>query len=426
VTLASVLVSMDPLQALSVAYLGIFLTYAVLHEWRARGRAASGRSEQHVPVAEMAVPNVDVIVPCYNETPELLEACCASLVRQEYGRPLRVWLVDDGSVNRAELERVYCHYQERVGWRVLRLPRNVGKRLAQDAAFRCGTGEIVVMVDSDTSLASDAIAKLVAAFEDGVGAVTANVRAVNAGHNLLTKLVDTRYRLLFEHERAVEGSFSAVLCCSGPYAAYRRAALAQIWESYLGETFGDRPLVFGDDLALTMLVLKRGHQSVYEPLARARTKVPSTLREYARQQRRWNKSLYCYLGSTVGVSWRTSPLLCFHLLARTVLPLLFGLILVVAIGGVALGGSYHGALAVLAILLVAHFVLVMRQTHDVGFFLGYGLVHVGLLIPVRVMALLTLADSRWGTRDSTPRLRSRVRTARLRLLSARFRSRVTS
>jgi N-acetylglucosaminyltransferase len=53
-------------------------------------------------------PSVDVIVPCYNEDPRLLDACCAALEaqRSDYPGRVNVWLVDDGSPTIADLKLV--------------------------------------------------------------------------------------------------------------------------------------------------------------------------------------------------------------------------------------------------------------------------------------------------------------------------------
>src|SRR6266498_2807627 len=97
---------------------------------------------------EWVSPSVDAIVACYNEDPELLEVCCASLAKQDYPGELSVYLVDDGSLNRPELRHVVERYGNRVNWNTRLLERNVGKRRAQDAVFRLGHGVLVECWDA--------------------------------------------------------------------------------------------------------------------------------------------------------------------------------------------------------------------------------------------------------------------------------------
>jgi len=71
-------------------------------------------------------------------------------------------------------------------------------------------------MDSDTVLAPDAVRQAAACFaDDRVGAVSGSVGVLNAPTNLLTRLIHHRYRLRFRVERAAQGFFTSLLCCSG-------------------------------------------------------------------------------------------------------------------------------------------------------------------------------------------------------------------
>jgi N-acetylglucosaminyltransferase len=392
------------LYALVALYLGIAVTYSLLQERNRRRHAVAIRPGPAGP----PWPSVDVVLPCWNEDPALLAACCRSLEAQDYQGQLRVFLVDDGSSNRDLLRHVYLRYRDRPGWSVRLLNRNHGKRRAQDVAVSAGDGELVVTVDSDTVFARDGVRRLVSAFADPrVGAVTGDVRISNAGETWLTRLIDERYRLLFSHERAAQSHAGAVLCCSGPFSAYRRAALTPVWDAYLSQTFMGRPSVAGDDLHLTNLVLASGYDSLYEPSARAVTNAPTTLRRYLRQQLRWNRSFYRELRPTLRALLRRDRYLWLDVGARLLLPLLlaFGILLAGTQAVVALRPQgpaeplplLAGA-ATLAVMGLASVLLLGRKARGARFVLLYGLIYVGLLIPVRFWALGSLRQNRWGTR----------------------------
>jgi glycosyltransferase involved in cell wall biosynthesis len=412
----------DPRWVLAV-YTVLVLVHLSFQQWCAHWAARALPGAPPRPPSR-PVPAVDVIVPCYNEDPALLDACCRSLAGQRYDGGLRVWLVDDGSPNRAELEPVYRRYEHRRGWRVLRLPGNVGKRRAQDAAFAQGAGELVVTIDSDTTVAPDGIAAIALPLrhdlEERVGAVTGCVRASNREANLLTRLVDVRYRVMFERERAAQGSVSAVLCCSGPFAVYRRSALERVWTAYLAQRQWGRDCIFGDDLHLTNLLLAKRYRSLYAQAAKAETSVPATLRGFARQQVRWNKSFYRELPWTLEAlrgclerPWYPA----LDVFARLVAPALLALGLGLAAAQVVAAGPGQAVrlLPVLGALVLTHLVFVLWQTGDPRFFLLYGLLFVGLLLPVRAWATLTLRNNRWGTRNHHRRwLRGMARQARFR------------
>ena len=400
------------LYLVAALYMGIALAYAVL-----QGRLASRHASSSRPVREGHWPSVDVVLPCYNEDAAVLADCCAALERQDYPGELRMFLVDDGSANREAIEAaVYRRYRDRERWTVVQLARNQGKRVAQDAAVRRGSGELVVTMDSDTSIAPDGIRRLVAAFaDDQIGAVTGDVRVRNLDHNRLTRLIDERYRLLFEQERAAQGMVGAVLCCSGPFSAYRRSALDKVWRDYLLQTFAGRTCVAGDDIHLTNLVLAHGYRSLYEPSAKALTIVPTTLRGYLRQQARWNRSFYRELLPTLRILPNRSPYLALDVGARLLLPLLLA-------AGVALaavravrtlqdaapadprvlaGAGVVGLLVACSAWLLAGKVL-GRARGKLEFVLLYGMLYVLLLVPVRFWSLATVLRNGWGTRREAP------------------------
>ena len=389
--------------ALRVVFV-LYVTLVLLHSTLERVYAL--RSRRQRPTAPDPAPGpaswpaVDVVIPCFNEDPSLLEACCRSVAAQDYPGPMQVWLVDDGSRNRDALLAVYERWDAH-GWSVRLQDANTGKRAAQDEALRRGSGELVVLMDSDTVLAPDAVRQAAARFgDDRVGAVSGSVGVLNAPANLLTRLIHHRYRLRFQVERPAQGFFTSLLCCSGPFAVYRRSLLAGLWPRYLSQTFAGVPCTNGDDLHLTNLVLATGRQVLFEPRAIASTSVPRSLRLYLRQQLRWNRSFYRELRWTFAGIRSRHPYLALDVLARALLPLLLAAALVLlASEGLLVGWGLLAAdltLALAMLCVTAAFLLVHGAS--VPFLLLYGPLHMALLVPVRVWALVTLASPRWETR----------------------------
>jgi chitooligosaccharide synthase NodC len=349
-------------------------------------------------------PSVDVLVPIYNEHPDDLALCCQSLLDAEYEGQLNVFLVDDGSPNRADVLPVLERFGALPGWTVVLPEQNRGKRHAQDAVLRLGRGKLVLTIDSDTQVAADAVTRLVEQFYDPrVGAATGSVRVSNAATNLLTRLIDLRYWVAFHQERASHSAFGAVLCCSGPLSMYRRSVLAKAWPLYVSQTFRGAPCTYGDDRHLTNLVLRAGWRTVFAPYAGCITAAPSTLPGYLRQQTRWNKSYYRELLWTLAFLPRLSRVMAVEVGLQALLPfLLTAAVLATAVRSVLEGPHVlvrYGL--VIAVMAVLHCVFALVRTRDPRFllFLVYGFLHAALLIPVRIRALLTLSDGAWGTRE---------------------------
>lgn len=396
----------DSLHLVFFLYTGLMLVHLVVQVGLAHRTYRRSALRAVLPVVPSRLPSVDVVVPVYNENPADLGACFASIAGQDYRGPVEVYVVDDGSPNREELLAVYAEYGALPGWHVLLPERNGGKRAAQDHAVRIGSGELVVTIDSDTQIARDGVRTIVQAFEDpSVGAVTGDVRVANRSQNLLTRLIDQRYWVAFNQERAAQSAFGSVLCCSGPFAVYRRSVLDEVWDRYVTQTFRGTECTYGDDRHLTNLVLRAGHRTLFEPRALALTSAPTDLRTYLKQQLRWNKSYYRELLWTLDFLPRLAWWMTLEVLTQTVLPLL--LILTVATTVVRTAQRPEHLLtyaATLAAVAVLHCLYGLWRTRDWSFllFVAYGFVHAGLLIPLRIRALTTLTDNSWGTRGTAP------------------------
>ncbi len=256
-------------------------------------------------------PKVSVVVPVKNEE-VLIRACIESIVHQTYTN-LEIVVMDDASTDRTPevLQQLKAEY----GIRAFRMPKNVGKKKAIEAAVAYTDGEIWAFADSDSVLAPDAIEKLVAAFNahPEAGAVSAHGRALNADKNTLTRIQDTWYEGQFRLSKGLESVYGAVTCASGCLAAWRREAIGPYIHDWATDTFLGEEFRFATDRQMTGYVLggelarrkeKRAPASadggtassakqwdvLYSESARVLTEVPPTWRKFLRQQARWKKS----------------------------------------------------------------------------------------------------------------------------------------
>jgi hyaluronan synthase len=263
----------------------------------------------------------------------------------------------------------------------------------------------VVTIDSDTGVDPDGVTEIVRAFEDEhVGAVTGDVGVTNERRNVLTRLIGMRYWVAFNQERAAQSHFRTVLCCSGPLAGYRRAVLKRVWERYVTQSYRGVACTYGDDRHLTNLVLAAGHDTRFVPFAHAITYAPEDLGSYLRQQLRWNKSFYRELLWTVPFLLRCSPYMVFEVIVQTALPLLLTLALVTAIVMGAVDDPtrllHYAAVVVGVAVLRCSYAIYRTKRLSFLLFVLYGFLHVALLVPTRMRALVTLGDNRWGTRTA--------------------------
>lgn len=190
--------------------------------------------------------------------------------------------------------------------------------------------------------------------------------------------------------------FRAIFCI-------QKSLINDVKEKYISQYFLGTKCTFGDDRHLTNLVLEKGYNVVFNKHAKAYTYAPETLRKYLKQQNRWNKSFYREFFWTIRHIRKHHAYMAFDLIVSAILPffLMFALwsmiIQVILTRNVILFMNYFSLLLGVAFLksLYGYY-----RTGNKEFFLFpvYAFIHVFLLIPNRVWAMLTINRTQWGTR----------------------------
>jgi hyaluronan synthase len=267
-------------------------------------------------------PQVAIVMPAFNEE-EAIASSLRSLLAVDYpSELLEIVAVDDGSDDGTlrEMRAVAAAAGGRV--RIIEFARNRGKRAAMAAGIRATTAEVIAFVDSDSELEPDALYRLVQHFADpGVGAVAGHADVLNTRESWITKLQAVRYFVAFKVMKAAESVFGAVSCCSGCFAAYRRAAIMPHLDWWEHQRFLGREATFGDDRSLTNCVL-RDWRVPYEEHAVSRTIVPATIRQFLVQQIRWKRSWTRESLVIATFVWRKHPVAAAGVYVGIVLPLL--------------------------------------------------------------------------------------------------------
>jgi hyaluronan synthase len=367
----------------------------------------SSRYRPHEGNDEVRALSVAAIVPVYNEDPAAFRRCLDSLLAQTHA--LReIWVIDDGSSSDVCLQIARGVLRDVPGAQVRAFRRNRGKREAQAFAFKRSTADIFCTIDSDTVLDPHAVEEGIKPFADAkITAVTGNVRALNHRKNLLTKLIDLRYANAFLYERAAYSMLGSVLCACGSLSFWRSEVIKDNLEDFVNQTFLGIPVQYGDDRRLTNYALQRGRVVVQDSSV-AFTVVPERMQHFVRQQLRWNKSFF---RETLWVLRNFSPKrwVWWLSLAEIAMWATFstGIVMATLVTPLLTGR--------LALLYYLSYLAVMSYARSVRYFGAsesswiyqlyvfllspvYAALHVGLLIPLRIWALLTLRQRGWGTR----------------------------
>lgn len=347
-------------------------------------------------------PTVAIIIPAFNEGASVLRTISAC-IEQDYPQDrMQIVCVDDGSSD--DTWSYIQHAVNRYGERVLgiTLGSNQGKRAAMAEGVRRTDSEILVFIDSDSEPVPGGLRRILQPFSrPDVGAVAGLTHARNADVNALTRMQATRYFVSFQLLKAAESVLGAVSCCSGCFSAYRRTAVEPLLDAWEHQRFLGAACTYGDDRALTNMVIKDGYRSEYHAGAVALTDVPVAYDGFFRQQLRWKKSWLRESPILLAHIWRSRPLAFpvvllstlagllspFVLLASLiVIPLLFGVIPVVYLVGLLLVALAYG-LFHRALMDDGRWIWAVIGTI---FYIGFS----GQMF----WALARIRDGRWGTR----------------------------
>ncbi|RAG81549.1 glycosyltransferase family 2 protein [Streptacidiphilus pinicola] len=248
---------------------------------------------------------VIVQVPVYNEDEAALRACLQSLLDQTR-LPDRVAVVDDGSTDpmlgvKAWFLRAADEAQITATW--VR-QANAGKRHAQTTALQHDDSDIIVTLDSDTVLDTNAIAEGLKPFADPkVTSVAGLVAVLNTRTNWLTFLTVMLYTPFTRGFRSAQSVLKRVTVNSGTLAFYRGDVIRRYLDSYAHETFLGQPMQMNDDSLTTFYGLLHG-DAVHQPTSVGYTLVPATFSAYRRQQMRWMRGTF----ARTAWWWRYAPL----------------------------------------------------------------------------------------------------------------------
>jgi hyaluronan synthase len=237
---------------------------------------------------------VSVVVPVYNEDPEVFRAMLNSVVAQT--RPVqRLHVVDDGSKSDA-CEQIFYEWvrtaPEDLEAEYTRIP-NSKKRHAQGVAFHSDTeADVWVTLDSDTVLDPNAVLEGLRPFSrPKVMAVAGVLVTLNDDKNLLTRLTDLGFTMSFLNGRASWSLLRSVVVSCGGLAFYRGTVVRKYLDAYLTQTVWGRKVVSGDDRMMTCYALQEGH-TVLQEGSMGYTLTPENLSHLTRQRVRWWRSFF--------------------------------------------------------------------------------------------------------------------------------------
>ena len=236
------------------------------------------------------LPSCTVIVPAYNEG-AYVERTIKSLLASDYPtEKFEIIAINDGSQD--DTWEYICRGAKLAPAQVttINLEKNCGKKHAIYIGTKAARGDIIVTVDSDSSVRPGTIRNLVSPMQDPqIGAVAGAIRVKTPEQSFITSLLDVLLVFGCEFLRAAQSVTTLVLCTPGALSAYRKTALLPIIDEWLNQTFMGRPARIGEDRALATLILRSNYKIVHQSTAMATTCVPKTVSGACKMLLRWTR-----------------------------------------------------------------------------------------------------------------------------------------
>ena len=238
------------------------------------------------------LPECTIIVPAFNEGRQVA-VTLESLAKSDYPKEkMKIIAVDDGSVD--DTWDWILKAKETLGDRLVTIkqPCNKGKRHALYAGFNQSTGDVLITVDSDSTVDRDTLRNMVTPFvvDKKVGAVAGNVRVLNMEAGIIPKMLDVVFVYSFDFIRASQSMVKAVMCTPGALSAYRRNVVMDVLHEWLNQKFCGQPANIGEDRAMTNLILRAGHHVLFQQNAMVYTEAPVKYVTLCKMYLRWARS----------------------------------------------------------------------------------------------------------------------------------------
>lgn len=250
-------------------------------------------------------PMVTVFIAAHNEE-KVIAGCLAALLDTTYpASRLRIIAVNDRSQDGTG-DIIDRHAGANPG-RIIafhRISGKPGKSAALKDALRYAEGDIAIVFDADYVPGRGLLKQLVAPFFDPeVGAVMGRVVPMNAGRNLLTRMLDLERSGGYQVDQQARMNLKLAPQYGGTVGGVRRSAMMAV-----GGWHDD---MLAEDTDITFRLLLNGWKTVYTNRSECYEEVPEDWSNRVKQVKRWSKGHNQVL-ARYWFKFLTSPLLTWR------------------------------------------------------------------------------------------------------------------
>ncbi len=278
--------SFPVLRAVIIVFASVLLAkyflYMILSPWHEVSAAL-----QYSKTETEFEPLVSVVIPAWNEEVGLLTTV-QSVLASSY-KKLEVVVVNDGSTDRSDeimqsFSARWAHEQKKNSPRlVYHYQENGGKGTALNKAISLSKGEIIISIDADCLVESEAVQNFVKVFQDPrVMAAVGNVKIGNT-NTIIGTIQYLEFLFSFYFKRA-DSLLNTIYIIGGAAGAFRR----EVFEK-LG-LYNTKNIT--EDIELSVRIQDAGMKIVYAHDAVVHTEGATTLTGLMKQRLRWKRGRF--------------------------------------------------------------------------------------------------------------------------------------
>lgn len=261
----------------------IMTTYGIRHVVFTLSRLFGGQRYPYAGIQTAVWPQITVFIAAHNEE-KVIAGCLDALLDTDYPPDrIRIVPVNDRSQDGTKLiiDTYVARYPDRIT-PFHRSSGKPGKAAALKEAMAWAKGDIAIIFDADYTPGPGLLRQLAAPFFDPeVGAVMGRVVPVNAGTNLLTRLLDLERSAGYQVDQQARMNLRAVPQYGGTVGGVRLSAVEAV-----GGWHDD---TLAEDTDITFRLLINGWKTIYNNRAECYEEVPEEWSVRMRQVRRWAK-----------------------------------------------------------------------------------------------------------------------------------------
>lgn len=240
-------------------------------------------------------PLVSIVVTAYNETYEELMATFVSIDEQIYEGVIEILIIIDNALENKKTVMLARNIARKFDngltrqYRVINKDARGGHASSMNLGLRLARGEVLVMMDADTSIDNTTIMHAAKHFKDPhVVVVSGAIRVRNRYDSLATRMQAIEFMLSIQLGRFGLTEMDVVNTISGAFGIFRTSFVRQIG-GWLNGT--------AEDLDITLRIHSYTSRypwlkMIHEPYAIAWTECPITFRALMKQRLRWDGDLY--------------------------------------------------------------------------------------------------------------------------------------